>query len=175
MLTKIIKEISSEQMVQALKKLQSYSIWRVIHPADGWLIIDLGEKYMSSFPSTGGIDEPYERGEYDLMIQSDWEIYSDNTVVAQREMGHETRHDYFTRMDELCSNFPIKKIETVTVKGNFIRLTEGKNEMRLPLTEPLDGIHLTYTELSALKKPKSYHHYRFDEELNSLTYAAVFV
>lgn len=162
------KAIPLQVFVDAFQVIVGKPIWRVIHPADGWLTIDLGQKYTDSLPGKDGKDEPYQRGQYQLHITADWEIYVKGELSESRKVNGSSQSDYFSRMDKLVSNFPLLQIDSITLENNYLILKDSESEIRVPVNESSESISLSSVELDTSNKPTFYTHYRFDDELGQL-------
>lgn len=160
--------ISLQDFSSALQVIIGKSIWRVIHPADGWLTIDIGQKYTDSLPSKGGQDEPYQRGQYQLHITGDWELYINGELSESREVNGDDQAAYFSRMDKLVNNFPLTSIDSIVLENDTLILKSDSSELRVPLSDSSESISLSFVELSSDNKPTSYTHYRYDDELGKL-------
>lgn len=160
--------ISLQNFVSAFQKIVDESIWRVIHPADGWLTIDLGQKYTDTLPGTDGQDEPYIRGQHQLHITGDWEIYTNDKLVESRKVHGDDRLAYFNRMERLIDNFPLTKVQSVTLEKGQLVIKDGQSKISIPVSETLESVSLSLVELDANHRPGAYTHYRFDEELGKL-------
>lgn len=164
--------ISLQDFSSAFQAIVDKPIWRVIHPADGWLTIDLGQKYTDSLPGKDGKDEPYQRGQYQLHITADWEIYVNGELSESRKVNGSSQSDYFSRMDKLVSNFPLIQIDSITLENNTLILKDSEkdseSEIRVPINESSESISLSSVELDTSNKPTFYTHYRFDDELGQL-------
>jgi len=160
--------ISLQDFIDALQIIVDQSIWRVIHPADGWLTIDLGKKYIDTVPSKGGKDEPYEKGQYQLHITGDWKVYRNEKLVESRNVSDDDQKSYFDRMEKLVSNFPIRKIKSVNLNQDELIIEGEESDIRIPVSDTADSLSLTAVELDNNNKPVSYTHCRFDEELERL-------
>ncbi len=162
------KSISLLQFGEGFQPIVGSSIWRVIHPADGWLTIDIGQKYSDTIPSKDGSDEPYDKGQYQLHITGDWEVFSGDELVETRKVNGADQKTYFERMDKLAINFPLKTIDAVKFKDNKLIISGDGAQIRVPVNEDGESIGLTVVKLSQSNEPTSYTHYRYEDELRSL-------
>ena len=162
------KQISLPVFADSFRVIIGKSIWKVIHPADGWLTIDIGEKYIDTLPGKDGKDELYEKGQYQIHVHSDWEVYIKGELVESRQVNNNDQITYFDRMEKLASNFPIKKITSVELVDNTLVISGNNAEIKIYVSESSDSISLTGVELNADKNPISYTLYRFNEKLGSL-------
>ncbi|OGJ37837.1 MAG: hypothetical protein A2383_01990 [Candidatus Pacebacteria bacterium RIFOXYB1_FULL_39_46] len=162
------QSISIQDFILSFKEVIGKSIWRVIHPADGWLTIDLGQKYTDTLPGKDGQDEPYERGRYQIHITGNWKVYKNGELIESRNVDGDDQKAYFDRMEELAANFPLVTVESVKLNKNHLVIIDKQFEIRVPVAESTDSISLSVVELDANNKPVSYSHYRFDEELGKL-------
>lgn len=161
--------ITLQHFVEKLQILTNQPIWRVIHPADGWLIIDLGRQYQDYIFDIEGGQKPYNKGEYQLTIKGHWEITQNEYLIDSKTlMADESQESYFTRMHNLVNNFPIKTISGVSFSDTIIILdTKNDYQLKVNVNNEADDIGLTIVQLSKDNKPKAYTHHRFDEKLNS--------
>lgn len=166
------QRISLPDFVKAFKVLIGNPIWRVIHPADGWLIIDLGQRYTGTIPGAGGLDEPYDKGQYRLHIAGDWEVYSGNKLIETRKVFYANQKEYFDRMDKLIQNFPVKVIEAIRVEHGAMLMAGSNAYIRIPISKNPDSISLTEVELDSFNNAISYTHYRYEEALCSFVKVA---
>lgn len=164
------QQISIQQFSEELKKIINQSVWRVIHPADGWLFLDLGKQYQDYILNRDGSKKPYTKGQYQLCIKGDWEIIQNDTSTESRAVrSGETQESYFTRMDNLVNHFPFKTISGINLlENNFVLYAENGFQLKVFVTGKDDALSLTIVEISADGKPISYTHHRFDKELGSL-------
>jgi len=166
--------ITLQQFVEKLQTIIGQPIWRVIHPADGWLFVDLGKEYQDFIFSKDGSEKPYVKGEYQLQFKGDWTITQNEKVIEARTVQpNETQEKYFTRMDALTSNFPIKVFSIVSNSDNQVVFEAEKGyQLKVSVTGCDDALSLTAVDLDVENKPLAYIHYRFDEELGSLAQAS---
>ncbi len=162
------KSISFQQFIANFQPIVGNSIWRVIHPADGWLTIDIGQKYTDTIPGKDGDDEPYDKGQYQLHITGDWEIFSGDKLIETRKVNEADQKTYFERMDKLATNFPIKTIDSVKLEDNKLIISGNGAQIRVPVNENGESISLTVVKLSQSNEPISYAHFRYEDELKSL-------
>lgn len=162
------QQISLQQFVENLRVMVGESIWRTIHPADGWLIIDIGQKYRDTIPGKGGIDEPYDKGQFQLRITGDWEVYSGDKLIETRKVNDDNQKAYFDRMDKLVTNFPIKTIENIEFYDSSLIISGNGVDVRVPIRTDTDSISFTKVELSQSKEPIIYTHYRYEEKVGGL-------
>lgn len=164
------KKIDIQQFVEKLQAVVNQPTWRVIHPADGWLFMDLGKQYQDSISDIDGSEKPYTKGEYQLQFKGDWIITQNEKLIeARATQSNETQEDYFTRMEALTSSFPIKSFSNVSHSyGSIIFEAENGCQLKVPVTGTDDALSFTIVELTADNKPTLYTHYRFDEGLGSL-------
>lgn len=164
------QQISLQQFVEKLQVIVNQLIWRVIHPADGWLLLDLGKQYQDYISDKDGSEKPYTKGEYQLTIKGNWDITQNSSVVESREVKpDETQESYFTRMDTLVKNFPIKSLSGVSLTENSIVFNaENGLQLKVATTGSDDSLSLTVVNLDSENKPTAYTHHRYDEELKSL-------
>lgn len=160
--------ISLQDFVDAFQVIIDKSIWRVIHPADGWLTIDLGQKYIDSLPGKDGQDAPYQRGQYQLHITGDWEVYTNGELSESRQVNGDDQSAYFSRMDDLVNNFPLSSIDSIVFENDKLTLKSDNSELRVPLSESFESISLSCVELDSDNQPTEYTHYRYDDELGKL-------
>ncbi|NLG06736.1 MAG: hypothetical protein GX559_03520 [Candidatus Pacebacteria bacterium] len=162
-----------QNFVLAFQKIVDESIWRVIHPADGWLTIDLGQKYTDTLPGTDGQDEPYIRGQHQIHITGDWEIYTNDKLIESRKVHGDDRAAYFNRMEQLADNFPLTQVQSVILEEGQLLIKDGQSKISIPVSETLESLSLSSVELDANHRPIAYTHYRFDEELGKLVAISV--
>lgn len=164
------KKIDIQQFVEKLQAVVNQPIWRVIHPADGWLFMDLGKQYQDAISDKDGSEKPYTKGEYQLQIKGDWTIAQGEKVIGARvTQPDETQEKYFTRMEALANNFPMKSFSNALFSdGNVIFEAENGYQLKVSVTGTDDALSFTIVELTADSKPTAYTHYRFDEEIGSL-------
>lgn len=164
------QQISLQQFVEKLQIVVNQPIWRAIHPAGGWLLLDLGKQYQDFISDKDGSEKPYTKGQYQLIIKGDWEIIQKSNAVESRTvMPNETQESYFTRMDTLVKNFPIKTLSEVTLKDDSIVFNaENDTLLKVAATGDDDSVGLTVVKLDNENKPIAYTHHRYDEELKSL-------
>lgn len=160
--------ISLQDFVDAFQVIINKSIWRVIHPADGWLTVDLGQKYTDSLPGKDGQDEPYQRGQYQLHITGDWELYTNGKLSESRQVNGDDQSAYFSRMDALVNDFPLTNVDYLVFENDKLILKGDNSELRVPLSESSESISLSSVELDSDSNPVSYIHYRYDDELGKL-------
>lgn len=160
--------ISLREFVDAFQVIIGKPIWRVIHPADGWLTIDLGQKYTDSLPGKGGQDEPYQRGQYQLHIIGDWEVYTNGSLFESRQVNDNDQSAYFSRMDVLVNDFPLTSIDSIVFENDNLILKGDNSELRVPISDTSESISLSYVELDSDNKPTSYTHYRYDDAIGKL-------
>lgn len=163
-----IKPISFQQYIDSFQPIVGGSIWRVIHPADGWLTIDIGQKYFDTISGKDGNDEPYEKGQYQLHITGDWEVFSENKLVETRKVNEADQKTYFERMEKLATSFPLKTIDSVKFEENKLIISGDGAQIRVPVKKDGESISFTIVELNQSNKPVSYTHYRYEDELQSL-------
>jgi len=161
------KKISFQQFVAAFDQIINKPIWRIIHPADGWLIIDFGQKYISSLPGKNGVDEPYEKGDCQLYIKGDWEIYNNDVLFETSNVIDSDQKQYFSRMDYLTKNFPIQHIHTVEYNTTSILLFGDVAHMSIDISANPDAIRLTVVEINTSNIPITHTHYRYDQKMGS--------
>lgn len=127
------KVISISEYVELLKKVTGKTIWKVAHPADGMLIIDLGRKLQRN-----GFDE----GEITMHIIGPWS-YEQNDLEIQHSEAEESesRSDFFNRMDILEKNFPFSQFESVSLEKDTI-LFKGDNDKVFNIRPNSDGEYL---------------------------------
>lgn len=162
------QQISLQQFVESFQAVVNKPIWRVIHPADGWLIIDIGQKYIDTIPGKDGVDEPYDKGQCQLYITGNWEVYSGNKLIETRKVNGVDQKTYFNRMDKLVTNFPIKIVESVKLDGNILIISGNSSNIRVSINRNAENISLTEVELNQSNKPISYTHYRYEKEIGDL-------
>ena len=160
--------ISLQDFVDAFQVIVGQSIWRVIHPADGWLTIDFGRKYMDTIPGKDGKNEPYDKGQYQIHITGDWKVYKDSGLVESRGVNGDDQKSYFGRMEKLATNFPLTEITSVNFDDSELAIISNNFTIRIPVSTDSDYISLTSVGLDNDDKPFSYTHYRFDEKLGQL-------
>jgi hypothetical protein len=139
-------------------------------PADGWLFLDLGRQYQDFISDKDGSEKPYAKGEYQLTIKGDWQIIQNGEPIESRAVkADETQEFYFTRMDNLVNNFPIKTISGVNLVENSVVFdTENDYQLQTTVSGQDDSLGLTVVQLDSENKPIAYIHHRYDEELSSL-------
>lgn len=162
------KPISLSDFVSVFKDVFEKPIWRVIHPADGWLFIDIGQKYTDVIPGKGGVDEPYDKGQYQIHITGNWEVYSGDKLLETRKVNGANQKTYFDRMEKLVTNFPIKQIEQVRLDGSNLIISGNNTNIKIPVNTTSNSLSMTKVELNLSNKPISYTHYRYEEEIGSL-------
>lgn len=164
------QQISLQQFVEKLQVIVNQPIWRVIHPADGWLLLDLGKQYQDFISDKDGSEKPYTKGEYQLAIKGNWEITQNSDVIESRTVKHnETQESYFTRMDSLANNFPIKTISEISLsEADIVLSAEDGYQIKVTVTEKNDSLGLTIVQLDNENKPTAYTHHRYDDALQSL-------
>lgn len=160
--------ISLQDFSSAFQIIADKPIWRVTHPADGWLTIDLGQKYTDSLPGKDGKDEPYQRGQYQLHITSNWEVYTNGELYESRQVNGDNKSAYFSRMDTLVNNFPLSSIDSIVFENDKLILKSDNSELRVPLSESSESISLSCVELDSDNQPTAYTHYRYDDEIGKL-------
>jgi hypothetical protein len=162
------QKISLQQFVEKLQGVVGQPIWRVIHPADGWLFIDIGQQYSDTVPGKNGADEPYDKGQYQIHITGDWEVYSGDKLLETRTVNGADQKTYFNRMDTLVSNFPIKVIEQIKIVGENLIISGNDSYIKVPVSISSDSLSMTEVELSSTNEPIAYTHYRYEEEVGGL-------
>lgn len=164
------QQISLPQFAESLQVVINQSIWRVIHPADGWLFLDIGQQYQDSIFNSGGTEQPYTKGKFQLHIKGDWTISRNEIVIESRTVkSGETQENYFARMEAIVQNFPMKSICSVNVNyGEVVFAAKNGYELKVMMTDHDDSLSLTVVELSNFSVPVAYTYFRHDEELKSL-------
>lgn len=160
--------ISLQDFLSTFQVIVRKPIWRVIHPADGWLTIDLGQKYTDSLPGNDGQDEPYQRGQYQLHITGDWEVYTNGELSESRRVNGDNQSTYFSRMDILVNNFPLTSVDSIIFENDNLIFKGDNSELRVPLSESSESISLSCVELDSDNQPTSHTHYRYDDEIGKL-------
>jgi len=163
-----INPITKTQFLHYFKNIENSNIWQVIHPADGWLIIDLGIKYTDTVPGRNGQDQPYERGEYQIFIRGDWKIYKKNKLFATRQVKNDNQKEYFDRMEQLTNDFPINKVKKVSLNKGTLIISGEDAKIKILIDPTTDTISLSKVKLDANKQPLFYYHYGFAEKINGL-------
>lgn len=164
------QQISLQQFVEKLQSVVGQPIWRVIHPADGWLSMDLGKEYQDFISDKDGSEKPYVKGEYQLQFKGDWIITRNEKMIGVRAVQpDEKQENYFDRMEKLANSFPIKAFSHVSISGNQIVFeAEDDYQLKVTVTGSDDALSLTAVALDGDSKPVAYTHYRFDKDLGSL-------
>ena len=165
------QKINSFQFIEKLQLVINKPIWRVIHPADGWLFLDFGRKYLDHLSGTDGKKVPYEKGEIRLYIKGDWTITKNGKTQNCRDVSpNETQKQFFSRMEFIVNNFPItfiSRLEFAGGKVSFIDQNGFQLTVDMPATD--DSLEFTVTELNDDNVPVAYTHYEFNESKQSLT------
>lgn len=145
-------------------------IWRVIHPAGGWLFMDLGQQYQDFISDREGNEKPNSKGEYQLYIKGKWALTQNGKVVEIRTVGRdESQEMYFSRIESLASNFPIHSFTAVSLVNNEVVFeAQDGYQLKVHVTGNDDALSLTVVELGSNTIPLTYTHFRFNEELGFL-------
>lgn len=162
--------ISTQQFVEKLQVIVNQPIWRVIHPADGWLFLDLGKQYNDYISNKDGSEKSYTKGEYQLHIKSNWEITQNGIVIASRVVKkNETQEEYFSRLENLAKNFPCKSFTRIQLTNDEIMFSSGDGyQLEVAFTGHDDNLGFTIVQVSASNDAVAYSHLRYDETLKSL-------
>ena len=162
--------MSLHQFVEKLKAVVNLPIWRVIHPADGWLFLDIGQQYQDFILDKEGCEKPYVKGECQLNVKGNWTITHGGDIVESRMLKpDETQRDYFTRMEYVADNFPLTSISTVTHEDNCIVFGSVDDyQLRVIDSGKNDSLGLAVVSLNSSSQPVIYTHTRYDTELQSL-------
>lgn len=164
-----LRSITLQEFTSVLQSFRSQPIWRVIHPADGWLLFDLGEEYQGRISGVNGEERPYPQGQFQLTIRGDWRLWQNSVLVNSREVQeNETQKEYFERLEKLVQNFSLTAFEKIEITRNLLSFFQGDSRLDIDFSLNFDVVTLTYVDLDAQKTPVKFTHYRFDKEKNSL-------
>lgn len=157
--------IAHHQFIKDLQIIINQPIWRVIHPADGWLFLDLGKPYQDYISDEKGSEIPYIKGEYQLYITGDWQIAQNKTVVESRLVKpNEAQKDYFSRIEDVANNFPIKSISGVNYYDKNVVFNAGDGcHLTVDVTDE-DSLTLTIVQLDESNRPIAYRHFEAGNE-----------
>ena len=159
------QQTAIHQFVKDLQVVINQPIWRVIHPADGWLFLDLGKRYQDYISDETGSEEPYPKGVYQLYIKGNWQVIRSKAVIESRTVKpSESQEDYFLRMEAVATNFPIRSISRVNQGDKTIIFNAGDGyRLEVNITEPDDSLRLTVVRVNKLNKPVSYRHFGYSQ------------
>lgn len=160
------QQTAINQFVKDLQVVVNQPIWRVIHPADGWLFLDLGKRYQDYISNETGSEKPYTKGIYQLYIRGNWQIIQGKAVVESRTVKpSESQEDYFSRMENIANDFPIKSISRVVHYGKSIVFNAGDGyQLEVDISDHDDSLRLTTVQLDKSNKPVDYRHFEYSEE-----------
>lgn len=135
----MVNNNSLSKLSELLEQAQGKEIWRIIHPAGGWLFFDIGRRLPDVIYGLKGKTTPYDTGEIRIFIECDWEFWSRGKLIQSRQLRPgETNTEYFDRIEDgLIGQRTFKTISGTDLTGETLSIHfDNGEELRVFLGRP---------------------------------------